>query len=54
MFITRKLHEHNKRYQGEKFTMRKDKFPLPQTQDLVNQLAGTKYFSQFDLRSGYW
>ena len=33
---------------------RKDKFPLPRTQDLVDRLAGAKYFSRFDLRNGYW
>ena len=32
----------------------KDKLPLLRAQDLIVGLAGAKYFSSLDLRSGYW
>ena len=32
----------------------KDKYPLPNHEDLTEQLAGAKYFSSLELRSGYW
>ena len=32
----------------------KDAFPLPQVADLVDTLAGHKYFSTLDMASGYW
>jgi hypothetical protein len=31
----------------------KNKYPLPQIDDLFNQLQGAKYFSKIDLRLGY-
>ena len=32
----------------------RDKHPLPNHEDLTDLLAGSKYFSSLDLRSGYW
>ena len=32
----------------------KDKYPLPNHEDLTDQLAGAKFFSSLDLRNGYW
>ena len=31
----------------------KNSYPLPRIDDLFDRLAGVKYFSRFDLRSGY-
>jgi hypothetical protein len=31
----------------------KNKYPLPQIEDLFNQLRGASVFSKIDLRSGY-
>ena len=32
----------------------KDRYPLPNHEDLADQLAGAKFFSSLDLRSGFW
>jgi len=32
----------------------KDSYPLPRIDDLLENLAGSKYFSSIDLLSGYW
>ena len=32
----------------------KDTFPLPQIDDLLDQLADSRYFSTLDLAAGYW
>jgi hypothetical protein len=33
---------------------RRDRYPLPRAADLFDRLAGARYFSSLDLRSGYW
>ena len=32
----------------------KDKYPLPNHVNLIDQLAGAKFFSSLNLRCGYW
>ena len=32
----------------------KDSYPLPRTDDTLDRLQGTRYFSTLDLMSGYW
>lgn len=34
--------------------MRPDRYPMPQIDDLLDQLAPAKYMCTFDLTRGYW
>ena len=34
--------------------MKKDTYPLPRIDDLLDQMGKAKYFSTFDLASGFW
>lgn len=40
-------------YQQLNKVMVKNKYPLPQIDDLFDQMQGAKCFSKIDLRSGY-
>ena len=33
---------------------KKDAYPLPNTQDALDNLQGSRYFASIDLLSGYW
>jgi len=33
---------------------KKDRYPLPRAEDLIDRLHGARYFTSFDLCSGYW
>ena len=41
-------------YSGLNEVTKADTFPFPRITDLLDQLAGAKYFSTLDLVSGYW
>src|SRR6185312_11407986 len=32
----------------------KDRYPLPNQEDIFQRVAGNKYYSNFDLMSGFW
>ena len=33
---------------------RKDKYPMPQIEDMIETVAGKNYLSSFDMTMGYW
>lgn len=41
-------------YQQLNHVTHKDSYPLPRVDDALEALAGKKWFSTLDLRSGYW
>ena len=41
-------------YHPLNYVTRKDSYPLPRVDDALEALAGMKWFSTLDLRSGYW
>ncbi|CAF1605583.1 unnamed protein product [Didymodactylos carnosus] len=32
----------------------RDEYPLPRTDNIIDKLAGLKYFTILDLKAGYW
>jgi hypothetical protein len=41
-------------YRGLNKQIKENAYPLPRADDLIDQLQGAEYFSEIDLRSGYW
>lgn len=41
-------------YRKVNHVTRKDAYPLPRVDDILDTLAGSQYFSTLDLLSGYW
>ena len=41
-------------YRDVNAVTKKDKFPLPRVDDLLDQLGEAQYFSTLDVASGYW
>ena len=41
-------------YRGINAVTKKDKYPIPETAGLLDQLSRAQYFTSLDLRSGYW
>ena len=33
---------------------KKDKYPIPRSQDCLDQMAGSNYFTELDMLDGYW
>eukprot|EP00731_Ephydatia_muelleri_P032795 Em0024g339a len=41
-------------YRKVNYVTRKDAYPLPRVDDILDTLGGSKWFSTLDLKSGYW
>ena len=41
-------------YRGLNEVTKKDSYPLPRADDILESLSGARYFSHFDLVRGYW
>jgi len=41
-------------FRGLNANTKKDNYPLPNVQDIIESLKGSKFFTQIDLASGYW
>jgi len=41
-------------YRGINALSKKDAYPVPDIRDALDHLRGAKYFTTFDLLSGYW